>query len=208
MFNFSVRAGYAAVLIVAGLLLCQAQASPSAPWATFAAVGEPTLIPYGWVDFCGRQPRECDQPALMAVDVILTPGTWSALNKINREVNLSIEPISNLKHWGTITDHWDYPTDGKGDCKIYALQKRRLLLERGFPRQALLMTIVKDHNDQGHAILTVTTNKGDFILDNLTDEIRPWETTGYHFLKRQSQEDPNIWLSILPPEVSRQVSLR
>jgi predicted transglutaminase-like cysteine proteinase len=70
------------------------------------------------------------------------------------------------------------------------------------------MTIVKDHNDQGHAILTVTTNRGDFILDNLTDEVRPWETTGYRFLKRQSQEDPNIWLSISQPKVSRQVSLR
>jgi predicted transglutaminase-like cysteine proteinase len=65
-------------------------------------------------------------------------------------------------------------------------------MEKGFPRQALLMTIVRDHNDQGHAILTVRTNSGDFILDNLTDEIRPWEATGFRFVKRQSQEDPNV----------------
>ena len=96
-----------------GSSFCQAQASPGEPWATFTPVGEPTSIPYGWVDFCDRQPQECDQPALAPVDVDLTPGTWSTLNKINREVNLSIEPISNLKHWGTITDHWDYPTDGR-----------------------------------------------------------------------------------------------
>jgi predicted transglutaminase-like cysteine proteinase len=103
-----------------------------------------------------------------------------------------------LEHWGTIIDHWDYPTDGKGDCKIYALEKRRLLIEKGIPRQALLMTIVRDRNGMGHAILTVKTDKGDLILDNLTDEVLPWEATGYRFVKRQSQEDPNVWVSILP----------
>ena len=79
-------------------------------------------------------------------------------------------------------------------------------MEKGFPRQALLMTIVRDHNDQGHAILTVKTNSGDFILDNLTDEIKPWEATGYRFVKRQSQEDPNVWVVIENPKELDQVS--
>ena len=77
----------------------------------------------------------------------------------------AIEPISNLDHWGTTLDHWDYPVDGKGDCKIYALFKRKLLIERGFPRQALLMTIVRDLNGEGHAVLTVKTDRGDFVLE-------------------------------------------
>lgn len=42
----------------------------------------------------------------------------------------------------------------------------------------------------------VKTDKGDFILDNLVDNIRSWDATGYYFLKRQSQQDPNIWVSI------------
>ena len=57
-------------------------------------------------------------------------------------------PLSNFDHWGTTLDHWDYPTDGKGDCKIYALWKRKLLMDIGFPRQALLMTIVRDLEGQ------------------------------------------------------------
>ena len=61
------------------------------------------------------------------------------------------------------------------------------------------MTVVKDLNDEGHAILTVKTNRGEFILDNLTDTIRPWNATGYQFLKRQSQEDPNVWVAIGDP---------
>ena len=100
-----------------------------------------------------------------------------------RQVNNAIEPISNLDHWGTTLDHWDYPVDGKGDCKIYALFKRKLLIERGFPRQALLMTIVRDLNGEGHAVLTVKTDRGDFVLDNLSDDVRPWSATGYHVLQ-------------------------
>jgi predicted transglutaminase-like cysteine proteinase len=79
---------------------------------------------------------------------------------------------------------------------VYALYKRKLLIERGFPRQALLMTIVRDLDGEGHAILTVKTDHGEFVLDNLTDEIRPWNATGYTYVKRQAQYDPNIWLDL------------
>ena len=101
--------------------------------------------------------------------------------------------MSNLEHWGTTLDHWDYPVDGKGDCKIYALFKRKLLVERGYPRQALLITIVRDLNGEGHAVLTVKTDRGDFVLDNLSPAVRPWSATGYQFFKRQAQDDPNVW---------------
>jgi predicted transglutaminase-like cysteine proteinase len=164
--------------------------------ANYAAVGPETSVPYGWVDFCGRRPEECSVERLPAVDVRLTDGAWAQLDRINREVNASIEPISNFDHWGTLLDHWDYPVDGKGDCKIYALYKRKLLIDSGFPRQALLMTIVRDLDGEGHAILTVKTDHGEFVLDNLSGEIRPWNATGYRFVKRQSQEDPNVWVAI------------
>jgi predicted transglutaminase-like cysteine proteinase len=210
------RAGFPGSL-KAGLLLClgflalalQTQDLSAAAFrGSFAAVGEESAVPYGWMDFCSRQPQECDQPVLPAQNVALTAKTLKLLQKINAQVNAAIEPISNLEHWGTIADHWDYPVDGKGDCKIYALEKRRQLIESGVPRQALLMTIVKDHHNMGHTILTVRTDKGDFILDNLTDDILSWDETGYRFLKRQSQEDPNVWLAILSPASARKVSAR
>lgn len=182
-----------------GLCLPGSARALGAPKASAATTGEATSVPYGWMDFCARQPHECRQPVLVAADIALKRDAWKTLARINREVNASIEPMSNLEHWGTIADHWDYPTDGKGDCKIYALQKRRLLIASGFPRQALLMTIVRDKNDQGHAVLTAKTSRGDFILDNLTNEIRPWDATGYRFVKRQSQQDPNVWVAIETP---------
>ncbi|MGD0634565.1 MAG: transglutaminase-like cysteine peptidase [Beijerinckiaceae bacterium] len=161
-----------------------------------APVGAVTTMPYGWADFCGRHADECRVEALQPVDIVLTPKVMRTLRHINAAVNAAIEPVSNLDHWGTMLDHWDYPTDGKGDCKIYALQKRKMLIEMGFPRQALLMTIVRDQEDNGHTILTVKTDKGDFVLDNMVEDIRAWDMTGYQFVKRQSQSDPNVWVSI------------
>lgn len=167
--------------------------------STPTPIGGETAIPYGWVDFCGRQPQECAQGVLPARIIVWQPAVWRALERVNRAVNAAIEPVSNLDHWGTLLDHWDYPTDGKGDCKIFALVKRKKLIEMGFPRQALLMTIVRDHDGAGHAVLTVTTDRGDYILDNLTPAVLPWRATGYRFIKRQAQEDPNIWVSIEAP---------
>ncbi|MGO8832577.1 MAG: transglutaminase-like cysteine peptidase [Roseiarcus sp.] len=194
--NFASTRGAAAAALFAAFAVAAGGAHARLLQASYAAVGAETSIPYGWVDFCGRRPEECNVQRLPAVDVALTEETWALLDRVNREVNAFIEPISNFDHWGTMLDHWDYPVDGKGDCKIYALYKRKLLLDSGFPRQALLMTIVRDLNDEGHAILTVKTDHGEFVLDNLSDEIRPWNATGYRFIKRQSQEDPNLWVSI------------
>ena len=172
------------------------EASEGLPRATFAPVGSETTIPYGWVDFCTRHAEECALGKLNPVDVHMTKKVWKSINEINAFANGAIEPISNLDHWGTTLDHWDYPVDGKGDCKIYALFKRKLLIERGFPRQALLMTIVRDLNGEGHAVLTIRTDRGDFVLDNLSEDVRPWNATGYQFFKRQAQDDPNVWLSL------------
>ena len=189
-------------VLAATMLFCAGQAPRAASPAAAvpaAEVGGETSVPYGWLDFCERQPQECAQAALPARDIAVNKASWRMIEGVNRAVNAAIIPVSNLDHWGTILDHWDYPTDGKGDCKIYALEKRKMLMDRGFPRQALLMTIVRDKMGAGHAILTVKTDRGDFILDNLTDSVRPWTATGYRFLKRQSQQNPNIWLSIAPP---------
>ena len=168
-----------------------------------APIGDVTRVPYGWADFCTRRVEECRVDVLDPVDVVMSGKVEKVLAEVNAEVNAEIEPVSNLEHWGTLLDHWDYPTDGKGDCKIYALWKRKQLLDRGFPRQALLMTIVRDLEGNGHTILTVKTDKGDFILDNMVGEVRLWDETGYKFVKRQSQTDPNVWVSVGPATIKK-----
>jgi predicted transglutaminase-like cysteine proteinase len=166
--------------------------------ASFAAVGGSTSVPYGWIDFCRRYQGECDAEPAAPLDVNLTPKTLKEVERVNKWVNMALEPVSDQDHWGLI-DKWDYPTDGKGDCEDYALLKRKLLIELGFPRQGLLMTVVKDERGEGHAILTLKTNHGEYVLDNLNSELRPWDATGYRFVKRQSQMDQNVWVQIGEP---------
>jgi predicted transglutaminase-like cysteine proteinase len=166
--------------------------------ASYAAVGPETSVPYGWVDFCHRYQGECDGERLAAADINLSAKAIHEIARINHWVNSHVEPVSDMDHWGVV-DRWDYPVDGKGDCEDYALLKRKMLIEIGFPKQALLMTVVKDESQEGHAILTLKTNKGEFVLDNLNDDMKPWSQTGYRFVKRQSQQDPNVWVMLGPP---------
>lgn len=168
------------------------------PRSTYIAVGSQTLVPYGWVDFCNRYQGECNGRPLPPVDINWTAKTQKLIEKANAVANANVRPMSDEDHWGVV-DRWDYPTDGFGDCEDYVLYKRRLLLEQGFPRQALLVTVVKDEHGAGHALLTVKTNQGEFVLDNLHDEVKPWRDTRYKFVKRQSQTDQNIWVDIGEP---------
>jgi predicted transglutaminase-like cysteine proteinase len=64
----------------------------------------------------------------------------------------------------------------------------------------LLITTVEDPaaKNELHAVLTVRTDRGEFILDNKTPEILFWYETNYRYLTRQSQTDPNLWVSFLP----------
>jgi predicted transglutaminase-like cysteine proteinase len=114
---------------------------------------------------------------------------------INTWINETIKPLTDIEHWG-VADHWSYPDDGYGDCEDYVLLKRRMLIQSGWPREALLVTVVRDEKDEGHAVLTVTTDKGDYILDNQNKNILLWSETRYRFIKRQSQADPNVWVSL------------
>ena len=194
--RLSSLAGFALVLAVLAAQSSVVKAFGSKDVA-YASVGGETSIPFGWIDFCQRYKGECAGAELPAVDVNLTDKAMREIQQVNAMVNHAVEAISDLEHWGVV-DRWDYPMDGKGDCEDYALMKRKVLIERGFPRQALLMTVVRDENNEGHAVLTVKTNGGEFILDNLSDEVKPINRVAYRLMKRQSQQDPNVWVALGP----------
>jgi predicted transglutaminase-like cysteine proteinase len=157
-----------------------------------------TAPPFGWVEFCIREPQECPATRTAARDITLTPEAWATLVQVNNSVNETIKPLTDLEHWGVV-DRWSYPDDGYGDCEDYVLLKRRTLIRAGWPREALLVTVVRDRKDEGHAVLTVTTDHGDYVLDNQQNEILLWWETGYRFVKRQSRSNPNVWVSLGEP---------
>jgi Bacterial transglutaminase-like cysteine proteinase BTLCP len=82
------------------------------------------------------------------------------------------------------------------------LLKRRLLMSAAWPREALLITVVSNNKDEGHAVLTVKTDRGEFILDNQVEDVLRWSDTGYRFVKRQSEDNPNIWVSLGDPRMA------
>jgi predicted transglutaminase-like cysteine proteinase len=130
--------------------------------------------------------------------VVLSTKAWTDLVRVNKWVNDNIKPVTDIEHWGVV-ERWDYPDDGRGDCEDYVLLKRRMLIESGWPREALLITVVRERNGNGHAVLTVKTDKGEFILDNQNEHILLWSETSYRFVKRQAQTDPNLWISLGDP---------
>lgn len=155
--------------------------------------------PYGLDAFCTANPHECAFGSVSAARFNASPSRLSELDQINRQVNRTIAPVSDLDHYG-VADYWTLPKDGKGDCEDYALLKRHKLVALGWPANALLMTVVRDENGDGHAVLTARTAQGDFILDNKVDEIRLWTQTPYQYLMRQSSSDARVWLDLNPAD--------
>ena len=122
----------------------------------------------------------------------LTQARWAELDAINRQVNSTVTPVTDLELYGR-EELWTYP-NRYGDCEDYALLKRHMLIRQGWAPESLLMTVVWDENGEGHAVLTVTTSAGDFVLDNKRDDIRRWQATGYTFEKRQSAFGRGRWV--------------
>jgi len=179
-------------------LAAGAASSSAAQDLMFVSIGASTRPPIGWVEFCVDHPVECKATTSAPRDVVLSNKAWTDLVRINKWVNENVKPMTDMDHWGVV-EKWSYPDDGYGDCEDYALLKRRMLIEAGWPREALLMTVVREKNGNGHAVLTVKTDKGEFILDNQEERILLWSETSYRFVKRQAQSDPNRWVSLGDP---------
>jgi predicted transglutaminase-like cysteine proteinase len=150
--------------------------------------------PYGFVRYCEVQPNDCVATAVSDARFQMTPERLSELDEINRAVNREIEPATDLEIYG-VTELWTVPSV-RGDCEDFALLKRQRLIARGWPSNSLLLTVVRDEKNEGHAILTARTSQGDFILDNKIDAVRLWNNTPYHFVMRQSYIDPKVWVSL------------
>lgn len=150
-----------------------------------------TAPPVGYVQFCATYPADCRTSKDINQVVTLTQAVWNQLNQVNTGVNTAVLPATDMEIYGVL-EHWDYPKLA-GDCEDYVLEKRKDLIQSGWPQSALLITVVRDETGSGHAVLTVRTNQGDVILDNKTDKILVWADTPYTYLKRQSTRDPNVW---------------
>lgn len=181
-----------AAALVAASMMSSISASAANP--SFAPEFGRSLPPIGFVKFCVANPGECKNVGRRVQRVEASPQVWNTLFKINARINLDVEPMSDDELYG-IPEYWTYPVSA-GDCEDYLLLKKRELEQLGFDSGALLITVVLDEKNEGHAVLTVATESGDYVLDNRRNDILLWKDTGYTFLKRQSQHDPKAWVAL------------
>ncbi len=190
-----------------GLVIKSLPKSAFLPSATRMPEGRVTFSPMGYVEFCQRNPQECQRGLRKAKrgPAPLTPETWRQLVRVNLQVNRAIRPQSDRRTHGRL-DVWSL-SGNVGDCEDYVLRKRKALIQKGWPADALLITTARDTKGRPHAVLLARTSRGDFVLDNLTNRVRPWNKVPYRWLKRQSAKDPRKWVA-LSPTVSKPVSTR
>jgi predicted transglutaminase-like cysteine proteinase len=189
--GFAVAFCAAALFLLATAFAGETAAVPTARQLPATATAKPTRA---WTEFCQRHPAECSIDLSEPATIKLSRETWNTIRALNRRVNASITPISDQDHWGVL-DRWDLAQDGYGDCEDIQLVKRKLLAEHGLPRRAMRMTVVIDDQGDGHAVLMLRTDRGDFILDNKIDAVLPWDKTGYVFAKREGQAS-SAWVGL------------
>lgn len=188
----SLKGRYARIAI--GVVLGAFAVGASPAQAGSMTVGGFTSQPIGHYEFCQANPEECSIRPRDQKPLRLTEATFRQIIGVNDAVNAAVKPMSDMDIYGK-EEVWAYPA-GVGDCEDYALEKRRALAQRGISLANLLMTVVRKADGEGHAILTVRTDQGDLILDNLNAEVLSWDRTGYRFLKRQSSQNTGRWVSI------------
>jgi predicted transglutaminase-like cysteine proteinase len=182
------RSGVTAAVLTLGLFGL-ANATPASMTITGNAAP-----PIGHYQFCQENPSECAYAGGDAGPAILTQDRWKMMLSINYTVNTTIKPMTDMELYG-VEEKWAIPTTA-GDCEDFALLKRKELIAAGFSPSDTLMTVVLQPNGEGHAVLTVRTDHGDFILDNMRNKVLLWSDTEYTFLKRVSAADPSRWVKL------------
>ncbi len=176
------REGAAAISVLPMHDVDLVPASTMMPSVGFAAP------PSGFVAFCDRDPGQCKSMPNKTAPIALTAKAWQTLNDIDKIWNAAIKPEEDAAHYGQV-DYWTIPTDGYGDCEDYALAKRQALIADGFAASDLRLAVARTQDGTAHTVLTVSTDKGDYVLDNLSAAVRPWSATGYEWIARQDAAD-------------------
>ncbi|WP_310296017.1 transglutaminase-like cysteine peptidase [Rhizobium sp. BE258] len=159
------------------------------PQAARIVESRPQPTPIGYVIFCMTYANQCNR-ADGGGRVHLDQDTWTLLDNVNRKVNDRIAPDAQKG-----TAEWSLTTTS-GNCNDYAVQKRNELIERGISPSALSLSVVKTRRNEGHLILTVRTDHGDYVLDNLRNGIVAWDRTDYRWISVQSNDNPNNWVRV------------
>lgn len=175
--------------------------------------------PYDWAHVHVPAPRDEAQPAQSVADVRASQSqadtgrvtsdyvridmnarNANLVRSVNDEVNRTMRGATDEEVYH-VADYWNAPPlvrGVRGDCEDFALEKRRLLIENGVPAAAISIAIVRTRQGEDHAVLIVSSWEGDYVLDNLQYDVKPWQKTDYTWVSRQGPADDLTWVSLAP----------
>jgi len=158
--------------------------------STWLKTGKETSRPYGHVEYCSRNASDCRN---RSAGSSLPPARMDVLRSVNQAVNRAIKPAADKTAFGR-REFWTAKARS-GDCEDFALAKRARLMRKGFKSSQLLLTM--GHNGrEAHTVLVVRTRDGDYVLDNLYDDVQPVQSARMSFLKIQSPDHGGRWLRV------------
>lgn len=102
-------------------------------------------------------------------------GFSEKLSFVNSSVNRLIAYRKDSVVYGKL-DYWAKPSEilerRAGDCEDFAILKMTALLRAGIPTQSMALVVLQDRK-RGffHAVLSVSTGSGTFILDSLSNTV-------------------------------------
>lgn len=134
-------------------------------------------------------------------EIVLTDQRYDTMKRVNREGN-RVRWTEDKELWNQI-DRWEFPVEVRGtlreDCDGITLYKMRALIDEGFDPNSLLFIICYTETNEGHAILCVRTDRGDFFLDNRYQDVmtlKKLRDIGYKFLYRSNGNMLGLWEKI------------
>jgi predicted transglutaminase-like cysteine proteinase len=176
-------------LVITSILLT---ATPAAFAAGSMQTDELVTPPMGFISFCVKNMSTCRVKFDDKKVAALTDRSWQELQSIQTTINQAIKPEADLTTVG-VSEQWSLAEKGVGDCEDYALRKKKALIEKGWPPEALLLTTAITETGDQHVVLTVVTDKGDYILDNRFSQVKGWDELAYNWVARQDPLNPLLW---------------
>ncbi len=160
------------------------------PRSSKMSTGKLIQAPAAWFALLRNHP-ELDPAEAQLAPLKLTAGRAALLIKVNKEINKAI------KFRDDEGDIWQVG-NGEGDCEDYAIRKLMTLIQdHGFPRGALTLAACKQARGKGHAVLLVHSDKGVYVLDNLTYRVTPWHKLPYEWIAREEPGAPfRLWRAL------------
>lgn len=183
---------------IIGLVASSGAVAAPKPAASHLVAVKPIAAPQGIGEICRRYDWACARPARNRPTAARMPAkaVLDVARSVNISVNARVREVSDRQQYGR-EDVWALPTARGGDCEDFALAKKQRLIDAGLSPASLLIATVLDRQRNPHAVLVLRTGSGDYVLDNLTSRILPWQDTGYSFLRMQNPEEPRHWDAIL-----------